>query len=352
MWYDPMQPGWGLSVTQQGDNVFVVLFVYDANHDPQWYVASNVVDTGTVVNSLVGEAFAGPLYRASGATYLQPNDATPLSATPVGSIQLAYTMPDNNLAVTYSVNGTTVSKTLGPQTWGSNAKSLFGLYTGALLITGTQACMVPLALANMTQLSLGDGVAPDTVTIAWDTSVVGVDTVCSFAGSYGQRGQLGALVGTVACGPAGSNNLPVAGALSITQLSITPVGFSGYVNFTQSNANGQCTIPGTIGGVKHFSSARCPASAGTESRRARSRAPSRRRRCARIPGRSPRAARCRSGAGRDTSEYACGSRPDSTMRRSSTSRRSSRCEPPMISPMPGASTSIAATVFPSSFRRM
>ncbi len=32
--------------------------------------------------------------------------------------------------------------------------------------------------------------------------------------------------------------------------------------------------------------------------------------------------------------------------------RSSRCEPPMISPMPGARTSIAATVFPSSFMRM
>ena len=44
--------------------------------------------------------------------------------------------------------------------------------------------------------------------------------------------------------------------------------------------------------------------------------------------------------------------PSRRCRASSTSSRSSRWLPPMISPMPGASTSIAATVLPSSFRRM
>jgi hypothetical protein len=42
----------------------------------------------------------------------------------------------------------------------------------------------------------------------------------------------------------------------------------------------------------------------------------------------------------------------SAMRASSTSSRSSRWLPPMISPIPGASTSIAATLLPSSFNRM
>jgi len=37
---------------------------------------------------------------------------------------------------------------------------------------------------------------------------------------------------------------------------------------------------------------------------------------------------------------------------SNTSSRSSRWLPPMISPIPGANTSIAATVQPSSFKRM
>ena len=69
MWYDPGQPGWGVSVTQQGETIFVVLFVYDANHNPQWFVASNVVDTGQFVNTLVGEAYAGPLYRTNGASF-------------------------------------------------------------------------------------------------------------------------------------------------------------------------------------------------------------------------------------------------------------------------------------------
>ena len=38
--------------------------------------------------------------------------------------------------------------------------------------------------------------------------------------------------------------------------------------------------------------------------------------------------------------------------RSLASRRSSLCEPPMSSPILGTSTSMAATVLPSSFRRM
>ena len=46
-------------------------------------------------------------------------------------------------------------------------------------------------------------------------------------------------------------------------------------------------------------------------------------------------------------QYSAGLSPHSTMRRSSTSRRSSRWLPPMISPMPGTSRSIAATVVPS-----
>jgi hypothetical protein len=40
------------------------------------------------------------------------------------------------------------------------------------------------------------------------------------------------------------------------------------------------------------------------------------------------------------------------MREDRTSSRSSRWLPPTISPIPGASTSIAATVRPSSFSRM
>src|SRR5271154_2141263 len=90
MWYDPAQPGWGMSITQQGETIFVALFVYDANHNPEWFVASDVVDSGAVVNFLVGEAYAGTLYKTTGPAYAQPSDTTAFSATPVGTIQLAY----------------------------------------------------------------------------------------------------------------------------------------------------------------------------------------------------------------------------------------------------------------------
>ena len=94
---------------------------------------------------------------------------------------------------------------------------------------------------------------------------------------------------------------------------------------------------------------RCPACAGTGSRRGCWPCPWRRGWSARSRGRTRRAGPCRSGAGRGTTSSASFGSSISSSRRSSTSSRSSRWEPPMISPMPGASTSIAATVFPSSF---
>jgi hypothetical protein len=259
MWYDPNQPGWGLSVTQQGGTAFVVLFAYDANHDPEWLVASNVVDTGMFVNFLVGEAYAGPLYRTSAATYLQPGDTTALSATPVGTIQIAYVMPDNNLSVTYSVNGTTVNKTLAPQTWGSNASLLAGRIAGAININSVAGCVPPAPLQNVTRFNIESGVAPDSLFLSWGT---GIDTECTLTGTYTQRGQLGALVGPVRCGPV-PNPMADAGSMILEQLTVSSTGFSGALSytsplFTSGGFTGICAVGGSIGGVNTTSNLFAP----------------------------------------------------------------------------------------------
>lgn len=247
IWYDPDQPGWGMSVTQQGDTVFVVLFVYDANHNPQWYVASNVVDTGTFVNMIVGEAFAGPLYRTTGPAFAQSTDTTTLGVTAVGTIQIAYVQPIDNLSVTYTVDGTTVAKTVQPQTWRSNASLLTGNYSGGIFINSIAACQAPAPFQQASNFSVAPGSSPDSVSITWGT---GLDTECVMNGTYAQSGQFGTLNGPVMCGPA-PNPTANVGSLAITQMTISPSGFSGSLTYS----NTDCGVGGTIGGVKHASSA-------------------------------------------------------------------------------------------------
>jgi hypothetical protein len=248
MWYDPAQPGWGMSVTQQGETIFVALFVYDANHAPRWYVASNVVATGQSVNFLVGEAYAGPLYATTGASYTNPADTTTLATTPVGTMQIAYVQPTSNLSVTYTVNGTTVNKVVQPQTWDSNASMLPGIFSGAIHMASTPNCQVPAPLQGITNFTIAAGSTPDQVTINWGS---GIDVGCAISGAYSQQGQFGTLSGPVSCGPI-PNLIANVGTITVTQMKIAPNGFSGYLNYSPPSSGGSsCGVFGTIGGVKN-----------------------------------------------------------------------------------------------------
>src|SRR5512140_3079201 len=85
LWFSPDEPGWGMSIAQQGGTLFVVLFVYDDAKRPAWYVASVVTATGTTV-ALSNEAlFSGPLYRTSGPWFGTTFDAMPFRWRPSGT---------------------------------------------------------------------------------------------------------------------------------------------------------------------------------------------------------------------------------------------------------------------------
>jgi hypothetical protein len=244
IWYDPAQPGWGMSITQQGDTMFVVLFLYDQGHEPTWLVASNVIDTGQTVNFLVGEAFAGNLFRTTGPFFEVPSDVTPLAITPAGNIQLAYIGGTNNISLMYRVDGVTVTKTVQPQTWRSNVADLLGTFTGGVfLVAPSPPCAEPLAITpQFATFTVLQGSTPDTVKMTWGT---GIDTLCTMTGAYTQQGQLGSLAGPLKCGPVPSPSTNV-GTLTISAMSVGKFGFSGAA-LLQSPT---CTHAGTAGGVK------------------------------------------------------------------------------------------------------
>ena len=234
VWYNPSEPGWGLILTEQGGNVFAAVFAYGTDNQPTWWVASNVVSAGDFPG--LGSLFAGTLYRTSGP-YFGTADTTPLSASPVGSLQILGPSDTGTLGLMYSVNGVTVTKTVTRESWSSNRAFLTGSFTGGLFPAPGSGCTSDLFAA--TPVTLVASMNPsDPLTFSW-TGASGAS--CTVSPTYVQAGQFATLSGLVKC------NGSAAGQLTIRDASVTETGFHGTANF----AFGDCTTVGYVGGVRH-----------------------------------------------------------------------------------------------------
>src|SRR5207253_7259000 len=63
-WSGPLENGWGMSIVQHGDQLFNVLFVYDAAGKPTWYV-----QPGGQWPWRMGELFVSPVYSPRGSPW-------------------------------------------------------------------------------------------------------------------------------------------------------------------------------------------------------------------------------------------------------------------------------------------
>ena len=108
LWWDPEESGWGINFNQQGDTVFGTLFTYDASGQPMWLVMS-------AGRKQPGRVFSGELYRTTGPAFnAQPfTPIGPANITQVGTMTVGFA--GDFAALTYTVNGTTVNKTLRRQ---------------------------------------------------------------------------------------------------------------------------------------------------------------------------------------------------------------------------------------------
>ena len=251
LWYDPAQSGWGLTVVQQGGVAFAVLFVYDPSNHPAWYFASDLSAPHLDPLPPGPIGIDGVLYRATGSWFGGPFDPHAMTITPVGSLSLQYADPaGHSLQVDYTIDGTTASKTLQPQTWGDDRALLVGnFYEGGISLTHKSATGCDDLAYGPTDPSRAFEFAVTAdelgqVHFSWST---GVDTSCEASGRYSQHGQLGAVTGQLRCGTIGSGSNPVtAAALQLDGLAIGTHGFAGAVTLQR----GACTYAGHIGGVR------------------------------------------------------------------------------------------------------
>jgi len=233
LWYNApaeSESGWGMNVIQQGDILFITLFVYAPDGTPTWFVAPAAVYSGTAGGAIL---FSGSLYATTGSGFNAPWNPGARGTREVGSITFAGTSVIS-ANVSYVVDGQQVQKSLVRQTWRGN--SLAGSYIGATI--GTYSGCPNSSLNGYSEepatITVTHGASP-TVTM----TIVGA-TSCTFTGQYGQAGRMGAIEGTTTCTGG------VTGNFSAFEVEASLQGLTGRAIVT-SNA---CNWSGRFGGLR------------------------------------------------------------------------------------------------------
>jgi hypothetical protein len=110
LWWNPAESGWGLNVTHQDATLFATLFTYDATGKTLWLVMS-------AGNRQADGSYAGDLFQTAGPAF-NASPFTGVTATAVGTMRLAFS-DGNNGTLTYTYNGTTVTKAITRQLFSS-----------------------------------------------------------------------------------------------------------------------------------------------------------------------------------------------------------------------------------------
>lgn len=111
-WGGAGENGWGVSIVQHAERLFAVIYAYDANGMPTWYVMS-----GGQWNAS-RTAFTGALHSPRGAPYTA-YDASRLDiGAPIGSLTLTF-VDANHANLDYVINGMAGRKQILRQIFGS-----------------------------------------------------------------------------------------------------------------------------------------------------------------------------------------------------------------------------------------
>jgi hypothetical protein len=109
LWWNAKESGWGVTLTQQTNIVFVTIFTYNSDGFPTWYVASNCTVTSN--------GCSGVLYEVTGGSAITAAwDGTNKSVSEVGVISFDFSADDAG-AMSYSINGISGSKDITRQIW-------------------------------------------------------------------------------------------------------------------------------------------------------------------------------------------------------------------------------------------
>jgi len=110
-WAGSAENGWGMSVVQHRDTLFAVIYAYDADGAPIWYV----MPAGTLNESRT--AFSGDLYLPTGTPYSAYDASRLVAHAPVGRATLTFNGASRGV-LDYTIAGVSARKAITRQHFG------------------------------------------------------------------------------------------------------------------------------------------------------------------------------------------------------------------------------------------
>ena len=230
-WWVPSESGWGASVLQQRDVLFIDLFVYGPDGRPTWFTAAANLQPSPGGGRVL---FIGDLYQTSGPWFGAVFNPNAVNVRRVGTLTFDANSTDT-AALAYTVDGVTVTKNVTRQLWAY--EDFTGAYYGGLTYQLSQ-CANPANNGGVEDLG------PLQITHTGNTSFTMVsqsaDATCTWNASYAQAGHMGTATGSFSC------NNGIAGSFTAFELERTLGGFTGRIA-----ADDQfCHLDGRLGGVR------------------------------------------------------------------------------------------------------
>jgi hypothetical protein len=116
-WSGPGENGWGLTIVEHRNLLFVLLYTYDANGQPTWYVAP------AGYWDFMGAVWVASLYSPRGTPFFS-YDANRFTVGPsVGSISIAFSGSRDHATLFYTINGVSGQKAISRFAFGPAAQA-------------------------------------------------------------------------------------------------------------------------------------------------------------------------------------------------------------------------------------
>ena len=240
-WWIEAESGWGASVLQQADVLFIDLFVYGSDGKPTWFTAAAALEPNPPAGHTV---FSGDLYATTGPYYASGAfDPLQVTRRVVGSLTFDASSVIS-ATLTYVVDGTTIVKNVTRQTW--RFENLTGSYRGGLVYDQVNC-------SEASQNGHEDDDAMFTIVHNGGTVTLTIEqsNTCTVSGAYSQSGHMGFVANAPLNCPPTPGDPAISGVLNIVEIERTINGFSARFNGTIAAAGITCTLAnGRIGGVR------------------------------------------------------------------------------------------------------
>ena len=211
LWFNEKEAGWGVTVTQQREVVFLTFFIYGPDGRPAWYTGQASFAGQNAAGAVV---YTGNMFQFTGPYFANFFNPAAVSGRSVGTVKLTAYIYQATLE--YTIDGVTVNKSISRQTFRNN--DMTGQYMGAIKQNQT-SCNAPATNGEVnsnTEL----GIVNTDTTFAMTLRQPDGST-CIYSGDYKQAGRLGRSQGEYTC-PGG-----LTGTYDFFELEATLQGFSG-----------------------------------------------------------------------------------------------------------------------------